>query len=165
LVTDKGYHSGAAIQWVGESEVRSYIPERKKTGQRNWKGKQAEQQAVEANQSRVTGDYGKQLLRRRGEYVERSFAHCYETGGMRRCTLRGRDNILKRLLIHVGAFNLGLVLRKMVGAGTPRELKGHAANLILRLFEWLTCRHRCNGAAESSNLPILAFFGNYRSAD
>ena len=84
---------------------------------------------------------------------------------MRRCTLRGRENILKRLLIHVGAFNLGLVLRKMVGAGMPRELKGRAANLILRLFEWLTCRHHCNGAAESSNLPILAFFGNYRSAD
>jgi len=62
----------------------------------------------------VTGDYGKQLLRRRGELMERSFAHCYETGGMRRCTLRGQDNILKRLLVHVGAFNLGLVLRKML---------------------------------------------------
>ena len=165
LVADKGYHSGAAIQWVQESEVRSYIPERKQVGQGNWEGKQAEQQAVEANRSRVTGDYGKQLLRRRGEFVERSFAHCYETGGMRRCTLRGRDNILKRLLIHVGAFNLGLVLRKMLGAGTPRELRNRAASLILRLFEWLTCHHRCNRAAESSNVPILAFFGNYRSAD
>ena len=165
LVADKGYHSGAAIQWVQESEVRSYIPERKQTGKRNWEGKQAEQQAVEANRSRVTGDYGKHLLRRRGEFVERSFAHCYETGGMRRCTLRGRDNILKRLLIHVGAFNLGLVLRKMLGAGTPRELKGRAASLILRLFEWLTCHHRRDAAAESSNDPILALFGNYRSAD
>ncbi len=133
LVVDKGYHSGAAIQWVGESEVRSYIPERKQTGKRNWEGKQAERQAVEANRGRVTGDYGKQLLRRRSEFVECSFAHCYEKGGMRRCTLRGRDNILKRLLVHVGAFNLGLVLRKMLGAGTPRELKNRAASLILRL--------------------------------
>jgi len=82
---------------------------------------------------------------------------------MRRCSLRGRDNILKRLLIHVGAFNLGLVLRKMLGAGTPRELKGRAASLVLRLFEWLACRHRCNGAAEPSSVPILALFGNYRS--
>ncbi len=87
LVADKGYHSGAAIQWVQESEVRSYIPERKQTGQRNWEGKQAERRAVEANRSRVTDDYGKQLLRRRGELLERSFAHCYETGGMRRCSL------------------------------------------------------------------------------
>ena len=129
------------------------------------KASRHEQQAVEANRSRVTGDYGKQLLRRRGEFVERSFAHCYETGGMRRCTLRGRDNILKRLLIHVGAFNLGLVLRKMLGAGTPRELRNRAARLILRLFEWLTCRHRRDGAAESRTDPILARFGNYRSAD
>jgi transposase len=99
LVADKGYHSGAVVEWVGKNEVTSYIPERKQAGKRNWNGKQAEQQAVEANHKRVTGDYGKQLLRRRGEFVERSFAHCYETGGMRRCTLRGRENILKRLLM------------------------------------------------------------------
>jgi len=37
------------------------------------------------------GEYGKSLLRRRGELVERSFAHCYETGGMRRCHLRGQE--------------------------------------------------------------------------
>jgi hypothetical protein len=60
---------------------------------------------------------------------------------MRRCTLRGQENILKRLLIHVGAFNISLVLRKMLGAGTPRELKNRAARLVLRLFQWLTCRY------------------------
>jgi hypothetical protein len=53
----------------------------------------------------VQGEHGKNLLRRRGELVERSFAHCYETGGMRRTHLRGHENILKRQLIHVGAFN------------------------------------------------------------
>jgi len=135
LVADKGYHSGAVVVWVEENEVASYIPARKQAGKRNWDGKQAEQQAVEANHGRVTGDYGKQLLRRRGEFIERSFAHCYETGGMRRCTLRGRDNILKRLLIHVGAFNLSLILRKRLGAGTPRELKNRAVRLVLRLLE------------------------------
>jgi transposase len=61
-------------------------------------------------------------LRQRGERVERSFAHLYETGGLRRTHLRGHPNILKRLLIHVGAFNLSLVLRKKLGAGTPRGL-------------------------------------------
>jgi hypothetical protein len=60
--------------------------------------------------------------KRRGELVERSFAHCYETGGLRRCHLRGRENILKRQLIHVGALNLSLILRKLLGAGTPREI-------------------------------------------
>jgi hypothetical protein len=149
------YHSGAVVEWVGESEVLSYIPARKQAGKRNWKGKQRERQAVEANHDRVTGDYGKQLLRRRGEFVERSFAHCYETGGMRRCTLRGRENILKRLLIHVGAFNLSLVLRNMLGAGTPRELQNRAASLVLRFFEWLVCRYRPNGAVDSRTTPVL----------
>jgi hypothetical protein len=74
----------------------------------------------------VRGGYGKSLLRRRGELVERSFAHCYETGGMRRTHLRGHENILKRQLVHVGAFNLSLILRKVLGAGTPqwKDLEG-----------------------------------------
>ncbi len=82
------------------------------------------------NRRRVRGEYGKNLLRRRGELVERSFAHCYETGGMRRCNLRGRKNILKRQLIHVGAFNMSLILRKLLGAGTPRELRNRFGKLI-----------------------------------
>ena len=64
-------------------------------------------------------------MRRRGEYVERSFAHLYDTGGLRRTHLRGHQNILKRLLVHAGAFNLGLLMRKAFGRGTPRGLQGH----------------------------------------
>jgi len=90
----------------------------------------------------VRGEYGKSLLRRRGEFVERSFAHCYETGGMRRCHLRGRDNILKRQLVHVGAFNLSLVLRQLLGAGTPRELRNRFGRLLL--FVYLLFRGRIN---------------------
>ena len=114
LVTDKGYHSRAVIKRVKSYEVRSYIPEKKQKGRRDWQDKRAEQQAVYANRRRVRGEYGKSLLRRRGELIERSFAHCYETGGMRRCHLRGRENILKRQLVHVGAFNLSLILRKLL---------------------------------------------------
>ena len=84
-----------------------------------------EQAAVYANRRRIRGERGKQLLRRRGELVERSFAHVYDTGGMRRTHLRGHRNILKRLLIHVAAFNLGLILRREVGMGTPRGLQDH----------------------------------------
>ena len=65
LVADKGYHSGAVLEQVKALEVSTYIPERKQAGKRNWDGKQSEQQGVEANQSRVTGDYGKQLLSKR----------------------------------------------------------------------------------------------------
>jgi transposase len=157
LVADKGSHSGAVLEQVKELEVRTYIPEKKQAGKRHWKGKQGQQQAVYQNRQRVRRDYGKSLLRRRGELVERSFAHCYETGGMRRCTLHGRRNILKRLLIHVGAFNLSLVLRKMLGSGKPRELKNRAASLFSRLIELLInlCRRQdadqsCPGPARAS---------------
>jgi len=134
VVADKGYHSGAVLEEIKEKEVRTYIPEKKQAGKRHWKGKEKEQRAVYQNRQRVRGDYGKRLLKRRGEFVERSFAHCYETGAMRRCTLRGTTNILKRQLIHVGAFNISLVLRKMLGAGTPRELNNRAIDLIARFF-------------------------------
>jgi transposase len=134
LVTDKGYHSGAVVKRVKSYEVRSYIPEKQQKARRNWQGKAEEQQAVYANRRRVRGEYGKSLLRRRGELVERSFAHCYETGGMRRTHLRGQQNILKRQLIHVGAFNLSLILRKMLGAGTPRELRNRFGTSMSRLF-------------------------------
>jgi transposase len=80
LVTDKGYHSGAVVQRVKSYAVRSYIPEKQQKGRRDWQGKRAEQQAVYENRRRVRGAYGKSLLRRRGELIERSFAHCYETG-------------------------------------------------------------------------------------
>ena len=130
LVADKGYHSGEALERIKELEVRTYIPEKKQPGKRHWKGKQGQQQAVYQNRQRVRGKYGKKLLRRRGEFVERTFAHCYETGGMRRCTLHGRKNILKRLLIHVGAFNISLVMRKMTVAWKPRELANRMAELV-----------------------------------
>jgi hypothetical protein len=79
---------------------------------------------VYANRRRIRGERGKKLLRQRGEKLERSFAHLYETGGMRRLHLRRHSNILKRLLVHVAAFNLGLVMRQKWGRGTPRGLQG-----------------------------------------
>ena len=139
-MTDKGYHSGAVVKRMKAYGVRTYIPEKKQKGRRNWAGKPAEQQAVYANRRRVRGEYGKSLLRRRGELVERSFAHCYETGGMRRCHLRGQENILKRQLVHVGAFNLSLILRQLLGAGTPREWKNRFGRLVLTLYFLFTCR-------------------------
>jgi transposase len=123
VVADKGYHSNAVLRKLSESGVRSYIPEPER-GMRNWKGKEAEKKAVYGNRRRMQGAHGKRLMRRRGEYIERSFAHLYETGAMRRIHLRGRDNIRKRLLIHASAFNLSLVFRSVFKVGTPRGLQG-----------------------------------------
>lgn len=121
VIADKGYHSNGVLADLKALGIRSYISE-PDHGRRNWKGKRREKAAVYGNRRRLRGQRGKSLLRLRGERVERSFAHCYETGGMRRLHLRGRANIRKRLLIHVGAFNLSLALRKRLGAGTPRGL-------------------------------------------
>ena len=73
-------------------------------------------------------------MRRRGELIERSFAHLYDTGGMRRTHLRGHSNILKRLLIHAGAFNLGLLMRAILGVGTPRGLQDRADPAVAALL-------------------------------
>ena len=122
-VTDKGYHSGGVLKKLDGQGVRSYIPEPER-GRRNWQGRQAEQQQVYANRRRVRGDRSKRLQKLRCELTERSFAHLYETGGMRRVHLKGRENILKRLLLHAAGFNLALVMRKMLGVGKPRGLQG-----------------------------------------
>jgi hypothetical protein len=77
---------------------------------------------------------GRDALRRRGELVERSFAHVLDRGGMRRAWLRGRGNVHKRYLIHVAGFNLGILMRALFGRGTPREA-ADARNALLVIIQ------------------------------
>ena len=135
VVADKGYHSGAVLQDLHAVDCRSYIPEPER-GRRNWEGKKAEQKQVYANRRRIQGQRSKRLQRKRSELTERSMAHMYETGGMRRVHLKGTDNILKRLLVHAGGFNLALIMRKLVGIGKPRRLQG-VFTCIFACFSWL----------------------------
>lgn len=144
LVADKGYHSNAVLKTYRESAVRTYISEPDR-GRRKWKDKPAERDAVYANRRRIRGDRGKGLMRKRGELIERSFAHCYDTGGMRRTHLRGHKNILKRVLIHVAGFNLSLMMRRALGRGTARGLQGRSAALVAL---WRTCRSCLRGARQ-----------------
>ena len=126
VVGDKGYHSNETMVAFRALGIRSYVSEPDR-GRRNWKGKAAAQQAVYANRRRIRGSRGQQLLRQRGELLERPNAHLYETGRMRRVHLRGHPNILKRLLVHVCGANLGLLMRQLTSVGTPRSLQGRAA--------------------------------------
>ena len=135
VVADKGYHSGAVVQDLHAVDCRSYIPEPER-GRRNWEGKKDEQKQVYANRRRIQGQRSKRLQRKRSELTERSIAHMYETGGMRRVHLKGTDNILKRLLVHAGGFNLALIMRKLVGIGKPRRLQGVCACIFV-CFSWL----------------------------
>ena len=106
MVADKGYHSNETLVGLAAVGVRSYISEPDR-GRRSWKDHPEAQEPVYGNRRRIRGKRGRRLLRSRGEVVERTFAHAYETGGMRRVHLRGYPNILKRLLVHVAGLNLG----------------------------------------------------------
>jgi len=129
VVADKGYHSNASMTDLEEMGIRSYIAEPGR-GRRDWSDEPHAQQPVYANRRRIRGARGKRLMRKRGELIERSFAHGYETGGMRRTHLRHHANILKRQLVHIGGLNLGLVMRKLTGLGKPRRLQGLFACIL-----------------------------------
>src|SRR5215211_7078749 len=109
--------------------IRTYIAEPDR-GRRDWSETADAQAPVYGNRRRIRGRRGRRLMRQRGERIERSFAHLYDTGGMRRTHLRGHTNILKRVLIHAGGFNLGLVMRQLIGFGTPRGLQGRLAAVL-----------------------------------
>ena len=138
LVDDKGYHSNQVMVDLKEIGIRSYTSEPDR-GRRHWQDKQEARHAVYSNRRRIKGPRGKRLLRKRGELVERSFAHVYDTGGMRRTHLRGHTKILKRLLLHVAGFNLSILMRHLFGVGTPRTLQDASAALLHALlrFWWV----------------------------
>ena len=126
VVADKGYHSNQVLVDLAALDLRTYIAEPNR-GRRKWTRKAAARDAVYANRRRIRGARGRVLQRRRSERLERPNAHLYTTGGMRRTHLRGHANILKRLLVHVSGFNLGLFMRTCFGVGTPRGLQGRLA--------------------------------------
>jgi transposase len=140
VVADKGYHSNQSLVDLEAVGVRSYISEPDR-GRRNWKKNPDARDAVYRNRRRIRGARGQRLLRLRGERLERPFAHLYETGGMlyetggmRRVHLRGHANIRKRLLIHTAGFNLGLLMRQLIGVGTPRGLQGRLVAALTTLI-------------------------------
>ena len=136
IVADKGDHSNETMVDLAAVGLRSYISEPAR-GRRDWSAAPDAQAPVYRNRRRLRGARGRRLRRRRAELAERSFAHLYETGGMRRTHLRGHENILKRLLIHGGGFNLGLAMRQCLGLGKPRRLQGlAAAAMIVFIAMW-----------------------------
>ena len=141
LITDKGYHSKLTVLDMQSLGLRTYISEPDR-GRQRWIDQHALRDAVYANRRRIRSERGKQLMRRRGELLERPNAHLYNTGGMRRTHLRGHGNILKRLLVHVAAGNLGLWMRTLTGIGTSRGWQGRcwAAALASLFTLWVFLR-------------------------
>jgi transposase len=154
IIADKGYHSNQIMIELEAVGLRTYVAEPAR-GRRDWSEEPAARTLVYANRRRLRGARGRRLMRQRGERIERSFAHLYDTGGMRRTHLRGHTNILKRLLIHAGGFNLGLVMRHLIGSGTPRGLQDRPATFITTLLMFLGAS-RCWLVAISAWYTLIA---------
>ena len=123
---DKGYHKATTIRELERRGVRTYIPERKQRGKRRFtdKGGWCTARAVYKNRARVARAKGKALQRKRGELIERTFAHVLETGGLRRARLRGRDNITKRYLVHIAGLSPKLGVTQAAGLWHPARVRG-----------------------------------------
>jgi transposase len=136
VVADKGYHSNDVAVALRELAVRTYIAEPER-GERNWNGKAAEKEAVYANRRRVRGEHGKGLQRRRGEKVERNFAHQFDTGGMDRLWVRGLENVHKKLLIQAAACNLALLMRSIYGTGKPKAAHDQVRQAVSAMLAFI----------------------------
>jgi transposase len=133
LVADKGYHSRDGLKELEDGAWKSRIAEKKVTGVSRWRGDKDARRAVYNNRARLRSGAAKDAFKRRTELVERSFALTLDRGGMRRSWLRGRENLHKRYLVHVAGYNLGLIMRLLVGSGTPRELSARVSAHLLAL--------------------------------
>lgn len=132
LIADKGYHSRDGLKDLEDGPWKSRIAE-KKPGVSRWRGDQAARRAVYNNRARLRSGVAKEAFKLRAELVERSFALILDRDGMRRSWLRGRENLHKRYLVHVAGYNLGLIMRLLIGAGTPREFLARASAHLLIL--------------------------------
>jgi transposase len=132
LVADKGYHSRDGLKELEDGAWKSRIAEKKVAGVNRWRGDDDARRAVYNNRARLRSGVAREALKLRAELCERSsFALVLDRGGMRRAWLRGREKLKKRYLVHVAGYNLGLIMRLLVGAGTPRELLARASAHLL----------------------------------
>jgi len=165
LVADKGYHSRAVLKDLDGGVWKTRIAEPQHTAFLRWRGDTEARDAVYANRNRLRSGIGKAAMRKRAEIVERSFAHTLERGGMRRTWLRGRENVHKRYLIHVAGHNLGILMRHLIGAGTPKEAtaRGRVLLLVVHSEEFLAMLLFAVPDADGRSdfgLPILAVTPN-----
>jgi len=156
LVADKGYYKTDELAALQEAGIKTVIPDKEQ--KRNLeKLSKRQRRAVRAARRGVTSAYGKALLRKRGELLERSFQHVLDCGGARRTTLRGRDNVIKRYLIQAACANLSLLMRKVCGIGTPKQAMAAAASLLAALFALFGRLTACAASIRSSEGASMAY--------
>jgi transposase len=164
LCGDKGFHESTELAIIQHATgARTVIGDASAARRRLDKMEPEQRRAVQKAARAVQSKSGKALLRARGEHIERGFAHVLDAGGLRRTHLRGRENISKRYLCGIIAFNLSLLLRKLLGVGTPRQMAARAA-AALRFFYaaiesvlpgLISLRRRCDASRPKSVIFAL----------
>lgn len=159
LIADKGYHSRAVLKELDDSLWKTRIAEPKRKGLNWWNGDHDARRAVYNNRIRLGSGKACESAKRRTELVERSFQHTLDRGGMRKTWLRGRENVEKRYLLHVTGFNLGLLMRKMIGYGTPKGA-ADAWNLVFVGYQtksgWILLVFAVHEEHPNNLMPVAA---------
>jgi transposase len=137
---DKGYFEVSQLQALQHEQIKTVICD-PISHRRLDKLDESEQHAVKAAKRSAESQYGQKLLRRRGMHLERAFAHILDCGGMRRATLRGRQNLNKRFKLAAAFYNLSQLMRNLFGIGTPKQCEAMGAGgvgaVLGRFVLWL----------------------------
>jgi transposase len=162
VTSDKGYYLVGELQALQQEGIRTVISD-PIDNRRVDKLEPEEQRSVRSAQRSVQSKSGKDLLRRRGMHIERSFAHILDAGGMRRTTLRGWENLNKRFKLAAAFYNLSQLMRKLFGFGTPKQLAAALGRgLFVRLAFLLTIAsataHRITSGGFSLWKALANFF-------
>jgi len=137
LTGDKGYFSLQEIGLLQELSIETVISDPHHARRRVDQLEAPQRQVLRRAERSVKSQYGKRLLRRRGQHLERSFAHVLDAGKMRRTTLRGLENLNKRHQIAAACYNLSQLLRRLYGIGTPKQWLALSRRLWAATTRWL----------------------------
>jgi transposase len=121
LTADKGYFAAGQIATLQEWGLHTVGADRQAARRKKENYPKEEWKAIQAARRSVRSAWGKALLRKRGMHLERPFEHILDEGGLRKATLRGRQNLTKRFRLAAACFNLSLLLRTLHGIGTPKQ--------------------------------------------
>ncbi len=137
LTADKGYFAIEEIAQIQEFDIRTVIGDAHAARRRKEGLTAPLRKALHRAASAVKSQSGKALLRKRGMHLERSFEHVLDEGGLRRATLKGTENLTKRHKIAAACFNLSLLMRTLLGVGTPKQWMAGASNFFQAFIAYL----------------------------
>jgi len=172
VTSDKGYYAVDQLQALQQEGIRTVISD-PIDNRRVDKLERQQQRAVRAAQRSVKSKSGKELLRRRGMHIERSFAHILDCGGMRRTTLRGWENLNKRFKLAAAFYNLSQLMRKCFGFGTPKQLaaaleggrRRFFCRLAVDLTQWTAVVHGITSTCHCAWRQFREMFRDRRIRD